>query len=105
MSMNQSEKRMYLLRALLEEGGYAEDIPANAEHQRQLLRGLMNVRRARRAGAEFLRVQDEYLQGETTAKGITDVNDLVPVQPLRFHCQRCEFRHDRLLYSQSPMHR
>ena len=81
MSMNQSEKRMYLLRTLLEEGGYAGGIPANAEHQRQLLRGLMNVRRARRAGAEFLRVQDEYLQGETTAKGITDVNDLVPVQP------------------------
>lgn len=71
----------YLLRTLLAEGGYAEDIPANAEHQRQLLRGLMNVRRARRAGTEFLRVQDEYLQGETATKGITDVDDLVPVQP------------------------
>ena len=79
--MNQSEKRIYLLRELLKEDGYADDIPASAERQRQLLRGLMNARRARRTGAEFLRVQDEYLQGETTAKGITDVGDLVPVQP------------------------
>ena len=79
--MNQSEKRMYLLRALLEEGGYAGDIPANAEHQRQLLRGLMNVRRAYPIGADFLRVQDEYLKGETAVKGVTDVADLKPVQP------------------------
>lgn len=79
--MNQSEKRIYLLRELLNEGGYANDIPANAESQRQLLRGLMNVRRARRAGAEFLRVQDDYLQKETAAKGVTDADDLVPAEP------------------------
>lgn len=79
--MNQSEKRIYLLRELLKEGGYAADIPANAEGQRQLLRGLMNIRRARRSNAEFLRVQDEYLQSATAAKGVTDVDDLVPAQP------------------------
>ena len=73
--MNQSEKRIFLLRELLDEGGYAADIPANAESQRQLLRGLMNVRRARRAGAEFLRVQDDYLQSETAAKGVTDADE------------------------------
>ena len=32
-------------------------------------------------GADFLKMQDEYLQGETAAKGITDIADLTPVQP------------------------
>ena len=26
-------------------------------------------------------MQDEYLQGETAAKGITDIADLTPIQP------------------------
>ena len=34
-----------------------------------------------RIGADFLQIQDEYLQDETAAKGITDVADLTPVQP------------------------
>lgn len=51
-------------------------IPAGEEEQKQLLRGLMNVRPPRKIGRGFLRVQDEYLQGETAAKGITELNDL-----------------------------
>ena len=31
--------------------------------------------------ADFLQIQDEYLQEETAAKGITDAADLVPMQP------------------------
>ena len=31
--------------------------------------------------AEFLKTQDEYLQAEIAAKGITDIDDLTPVQP------------------------
>ena len=34
-----------------------------------------------RIGADFLQVQDAYLQDETAAKGITDIADLTPVQP------------------------
>ena len=81
--MNQSEKRLFLIQALLkEQPQYRDvDIPADAESQRQLLRGLMNIREPRRIGAEFLRVQDEYLQGETTAKGVTDIANLTPIQP------------------------
>jgi len=80
--MNQSEKRLFLIQSLLKENQeYRDiDIPAEPEHQRQLLRGLMNIRMPRRIGADFLKMQDEYLQSETVAKGITDIADLTPIQ-------------------------
>ena len=81
--MNQSEKRQFLIRALLKEKTeYRDiDIPAEPESQRQLLRGLMNIRAPQYADADFLQMQDAYLQGETAAKGITDIADLTPIQP------------------------
>ena len=80
--MNQSEKRLFLIQSLLNERPSCQKqmIPADSERQKILLRGLMNVRRAYPIGAEFLQVQDEYLQGETAVKGITDVANLTPVQ-------------------------
>ena len=81
--MNQSERRLFLIRSLLKENPDYRDmgIPADANSQRQLLRGLLNIREPRRIGTDFLQIQDEYLQEETAAKGITDVADLVPLQP------------------------
>lgn len=81
--MNQSEKRLFLIRSLLKENPEYRDlsIPAEPESQRQLLRGLMNLRAPQRADADFLQTQDAYLQGETAAKGITDAADLAPMQP------------------------
>ena len=81
--MNQSEKRLFLIQSLLNERPSCQKqiIPTDAERQKILLRGLMNVRRAYPIGAEFLQVQDEYLQSETAAKGITDVADLTSIQP------------------------
>jgi len=81
--MNQSEKRLFLIQALLKEQPQYQDIsiPADANSQRQLLRGLMNIRTPHRIGADFLKMQDEYLQSETAAKGVTGVADLTPVQP------------------------
>ena len=81
--MNQSEKRLFLIQSLLNERPSCQKqmIPTDAERQKILLRGLMNVRRAYPIGAEFLQVQDEYLQSETAAKGITDIADLTPIQP------------------------
>ena len=81
--MNQSEKRRFLIRSLLKERPEYRDlsIPAEPESQRQLLRGLMNIRAPQNANADFLKTQDEYLQGETAAKGITDIADLTPIQP------------------------
>lgn len=81
--MNQSEKRLFLIQSLLKENPAYRDlgIPADTNSQRQLLRGLMNLRAPQRADADFLKMQDEYLQGETAAKGITDAADLAPMQP------------------------
>lgn len=79
--MKQRERRIFLIRELLQE--YAQDrgmeIPAGEAEQKQLLRGLMNVRPPRKIGRKFLQVQDEYLQAETAAKGITGLDELSPV--------------------------
>ena len=71
--MNQSERRLFLIRSLLgEHPEYRDiDIPADANTQRQLLRGLLNIRAPQPIDADFLKIQDEYLQGETIAKGDT----------------------------------
>ena len=84
--MNQAQRRLFLIQSLLKEKTeYRDiDIPAEPESQRQLLRGLMNIRAPQRIGADFLKTQNEYLQGENEAKGITDVADLTPVQPGRY---------------------
>lgn len=81
--MNQSEKRLFLIQSLLKENLAYRDlgIPADTNSQRQLLRGLMNLRAPQREDADFLQTQDAYLQGETAAKGITDAADLAPMQP------------------------
>lgn len=81
--MNQSERRLFLIQSLLNERPSCQKqmIPTDSERQKILLRGLMNVRRPVRIGADFLQVQDDYLQDETAAKGITDIADLTPIQP------------------------
>lgn len=87
--MNRSEKRLFLIQSLLNERPSCQKqmISTDSERQKILLRGLMNVRRAYPIGAEFLQVQDAYLQEETAAKGITDAADLTPVQPELYLCQ------------------
>lgn len=79
--MDQGGRRKFLIQELLQENVQYGDleIPAGEAEQKQLLRGLMNVRLPRRIGREFLKVQDEYLQAETAAKGITELDDLNPV--------------------------
>ena len=81
--MTQAQRRLFLIQSLLKEKTEYRDlsIPAEPESQRQLLRGLMNIRASRRTDGAFLKTQDAYLQGETAAKGITDIADLTPMQP------------------------
>ena len=76
--MNQSERRLYLINALLDENLHYKDapVPARADEQKALLRALMNIRRPREISGEFLKVQDAYLKEETLRKGITDADDL-----------------------------
>lgn len=79
--MDQRERREFLIQRLLQENVQYRDmeIPVREEEQKQLLRGLMNVRPSRRIDREFLKVQDEYLQAETATKGITNLDELEPV--------------------------
>lgn len=79
--MDQRERREFLIRELLQENAYCQNqkIPEGDREQRQLLRGLMNIRPPKKIGREFLKVQDAYLQAETAAKGITRLEDLNPV--------------------------
>lgn len=81
--MNQSEKRLFLIQSLLNERSEYRGVsmPQSSAEQRELLRGLMNIRRPQRISSDFLQVQDEYLKSETVAKGVTDIADLQPVQP------------------------
>ncbi len=85
--MNQAQRRLFLIQSLLKERvEYRDmDIPAELERQRQLLRSLMNIRAPQSANADFLKIQDAYLQGETAAKGVTDVAELTPIQPGLYH--------------------
>mgnify|MGYP007002113215 CR=1 FL=1 len=64
--MTQSEKRLFLIQSLLKERPEYRQVetPRDPEGQRQLLRGLMNVRPPQAADPDFLRVQDAYLQAE-----------------------------------------
>ncbi len=81
--MSQSTRRRQLIEKLLSEQARYRDItiPAEATDQKMLLRSLMNVRMPKSIDADFLAVQDEYLQAATAEKGITDLADLKPVQP------------------------
>ena len=79
--MTQAERRLYLIRSLLNEKTEYQSLnmPRDAGEQRKLLRSLMNVRMPKVADEAFLRVQDEYLQQELADEGITDLDDLRPV--------------------------
>ena len=81
--MTQDEKLDFLLRRLLAERKEYADIrvPDARSGQRGLLRSLMNVRPPVPASAEFLAVQDAYLQERLAERGITRLQDLTPVRP------------------------
>lgn len=78
--MTQEEKREYLIEELLKERNEKADIPSGEFEQKQILRSLFNIRLPKPASEEFLKIQDEYLKEETERKGITDIEDLEPVQ-------------------------
>lgn len=77
--MNQAERRMYMIEELLKEIPQYRDIviPKDTEEQKQLLRGLMNIRSPRDISPDFIRVQDVYLQTEISEKGIIESKDLI----------------------------
>ena len=76
--MNQQERCLWLIRALLDEmPQYRETpIPVLPDQRWRLLRSLMNVRPPMPASEDFLRVQDAYLKQMTLEKGIVDAASL-----------------------------
>lgn len=80
--MNQSERRMYLIKELLkEQPGYRDmEIPAMLTHKGRLLRSLMNVRMAAPVDDGFLQIQDAYLQEENRKKGFVTLADMEELQ-------------------------
>lgn len=81
--MKQTERRNYLITKLLSEQPQYKDIaiPKDLASQKKLLRSLMNIRMPKPIGADFLKIQDEYLKEETANKGVTALEDLSPIQP------------------------
>lgn len=80
--MNQTERRQFLIRALLAERSDAgRPIPRGEREQKILLRSLLNVRAPAPASPDLLAVQDAYLREEIARKGITSLSDLSPVAP------------------------
>ncbi len=81
--MTQEERRIYLINKLLnEQPAYAKiAVPHNRSEQKTLLRALLNVRMPAPADAEFLQVQDAYLEEELRHRGVTDADALPEVQP------------------------
>ncbi len=79
--MNQSERQLYLIDALLGEQpmGRGAFIPQGETERWNFLRSLFNIRMPKRASEEFLEIQDEFLQEEIRRKGITDISELEPI--------------------------
>ncbi len=79
--MNQTERRLYLIRSLMNEKTEYKSlaVPSDSSGQKQLLRSLMNVRMPKVADSEFLKIQDEYLKEELKHSGITNFSDLMPI--------------------------
>lgn len=81
--MTQGERRLRLIRMLMEESPERYEgiaAPEDEAGQRRLLRALMNLRPAVPASEELLRIQDEYLAEMRRQRGTTDAEALVPLR-------------------------
>ena len=80
--MTREDKRIYLIKTLLNEQSRDRniEIPTDTQGQKDLLRSLMNVRMPAPLSDEYIGIESEYLKEETAAKGITCLADLTPVE-------------------------
>lgn len=80
--MTQTERRKYLIAALLKEQPqyFKIEIPSSEQEQKILLRSLFNIRMPLPVTDEFLMIQNAYLQEEVRQKGITRFEDLQSLQ-------------------------
>ncbi len=83
--MTQDERRVWLIRALMDEQGYPEiPLPQDAFSQKRLLQGLFNERPPEPVTEEFLAVQDAYLKEAIREKGVTKLSELKPIRPHQY---------------------
>ena len=82
--MNQDERCLWLIKALLKDMPEYADTPIPTLRMKRwpLLRGLMNVRPPLPVSADFLRVQDAYLQERIRENGIVTLSDIPPIEGL-----------------------
>ncbi len=80
--MTHGEQRVWLIKYLLNERTDAADveIPGDEQGQKDLLRGLMNIRMPDPISDEFLKIQDEYLTAENLSEGVVRIEDLTPIK-------------------------
>lgn len=81
--MNHAEKRLFLIRSLLEEQPRYKnvEIPSDQAEQKRMLRSLFNIRMPGKVDEGFLAIQDSYLREATQSKGVTELSKLTPIEP------------------------
>lgn len=80
--MTQTEKRIYLIKYLLNEQPQYKNapVPLDEQEQKVMLRSLFNIRMPKPVSKDFLQIQNEYLEEEINRKGITEIADLQPAR-------------------------
>ena len=73
--MTQAEQLDFLIRELMPD----INIPANTAAKWRLFRSFVNMRPAGSVSEKFLQVQDNFLQNKIKSKGVTDTDDLKPL--------------------------
>lgn len=75
------EKLLWLVKYLINENPKYKDrieIPTDENELFNLYRSLVNVRMPEPISEEYLSVEDEFLQGEISKKGIAHISELIP---------------------------
>ena len=80
--MTHEEQRVWLINELKKDDTQYEKypIPNDEQGQKDLLRALMNVWVPKEIHDEFIKIQDEYLKEESRREGITDIDNLDPIE-------------------------
>jgi len=68
--MNKEQRLDYLIKYLCEDSIQYKDMPVEKSEKRMVMRSLMNIRMPKFIPAEFLKIQDQFLQQESMEKGI-----------------------------------
>ena len=78
--MTQEERLDYLIHYLCEDSVQYRGLRVEKAERRATLRSLMNIRMPGNVSAEFLEIQDAFLQKEAWEKGIVDVENIPKIR-------------------------